>query len=323
MSKTGTAKKTVTDLYEQYLGVHEYDGIVAVIQEWYYGCLYRGAWCATSMSFFFNELGILDQLGGKNENVYEMMEATRKASEKTKVGRFRYRKDIKDGETIKRGTVIFNLNSGTVMTPTSSKHVTSAYEDFEFKASGNYKALGGNQSDEIRVSSYTMKKIYAIYEPEYKDEPGPEPVKSLVCAKYQQFVDEYYPEIARKCTGDLLAIDNSYGPKTRAASLGIWKYMANKYYGATLTVGNPNFYESCRRAAAKMTDAEIARHDTLAYIIQGILAGAGIYDGAFDGVIGKKSKAAIAEAQEAAGLAPTGSMSADTWDALFNRYPVK
>ena len=314
------SKKTVTDEFEKYIGVKEYDGIVAVIQEWFYGYLYKGAWCASSESYFFNKLGILDQLGGKNENVYEMMEACRKASARTGVGRFRYQVEIGKGETIKRGTVIFNLNSGTHMTPDSSKHVTNAYEDFTYKGEGNFKALGGNQSDMIKVSQYSQKKIYAIYEPDYKDEP--QPVTNLICAKYQQFVDEYYPDIAKKCTGDLLKIDNDYGKKTRAASVGVWKYMANKYYGASLTVGNPNFYGSCYEVAKKMTDAEIARHDTLAYIIQGILAGAGLYDGAFDGIIGKKSRAAIAAMQRSVGLSATGSMNAASWDVLFNHYPA-
>ena len=313
--------KTVTDLFEKYIGVHEYDGIVATIQEWFYGTLYKGAWCATSMSYFMNELDLLDQLGGKNENVYEMMIDTEKAWKRTGKGAFKYRVEIPAGYKIKRGTIIFNLNSGTHMTTTSSKHVTSAYKDFEYKGTGYFEALGGNQSDEIRVSSYSQKRIYAIFEPDYPgDEPQPEPTKSLVCAQYQQFVDEYYGDIAKKCTGRLLDIDNSYGPKTRAASIGVWKYMANKYYGAALTVGNPNFYEKCEQIAAKMTDAEIAKHNTLAYMIQGILAGLGFYQGIFDGIIGKKSKAAIKALQVANDITATGSMSAETWSAMFNNY---
>lgn len=157
--------KTVTDLFEPYIGTREYNGIVAEIQTWFYGYVYKASWCCTSMSFFLNRIGLLSKIGKKQENVYEMMEMCRKSG----FGKFYYRKDIPSNYTIKRGTIVFMLNSGTVMTSTSSKHITSAYEDFVWKGSGNWKALGGNQSDQIKVSQYTQSKIYAIYWP-YEDE---------------------------------------------------------------------------------------------------------------------------------------------------------
>jgi len=31
------------------------------------------SWCCTSLSYFANQLGILNKIGGRNENVYAMM----------------------------------------------------------------------------------------------------------------------------------------------------------------------------------------------------------------------------------------------------------
>lgn len=169
--------KTITAAFTPYIGTVEYNGIVKTIQEWFYGTLIKASWCATSCSYFADQVGVLDQLGGKNENVYNMMVATEKAHNKSGKGTFLYRKDIPKDYLIPRGTVIFMLHSGTVMTETSSKHVTTADKDFQFKGSGYFDALGGNQSDAIRVSRYSQKEIYAIYIPDYGTEPQPEPKK--------------------------------------------------------------------------------------------------------------------------------------------------
>lgn len=212
---------TITDLFEQYIGAHEYGGIVATIQEWFYGYVYKGAWCATSMSYFANQLGILDQLGGKNENVYEMMIATEKAWKRTGIGNFMYSVQIPKGYIIKRGTVIFNLNSGTKMTPTSSKHVTTANKDFAYNIANGYDALGGNQSDEIKVSVYAQTRIYAIYEPDYSKETITRPTIKKgykdaekgghYCAELQTDLNTLgYTD----ASGQKLAVDGSCGGKT-------------------------------------------------------------------------------------------------------------
>lgn len=164
-------KKTISDAFKPYIGTIEYNGIVAKIQRWFYGDLVKASWCATSVSYFANEVGVLDQLGGKNENVYQMMMAAKKQWENTGIGNFKFRADIPIGYVIKAGTVLFLLKSSPPMTTTSSKHVTTAVEDFLFNGSGYCKCLGGNQSDSIRISQYSQKTIYAIFEPDYGDEP--------------------------------------------------------------------------------------------------------------------------------------------------------
>jgi hypothetical protein len=80
---------------------------------------------------------------------------------------------------------------------------------------------------------------------------------------FQQFLNNNYLSILKQVGVGQLLIDGSYGAKTRAAALGVWKYMANKYYGTKLTINNNNFFESCKAVAAKITDTEIAKHATI------------------------------------------------------------
>ena len=49
--------KTITDAFEPYIGTVEYNGIVKTIQEWFYGDLVKASWCATSCSFFADQVG--------------------------------------------------------------------------------------------------------------------------------------------------------------------------------------------------------------------------------------------------------------------------
>ena len=76
--------------------------------------------------------------------------------------------------------------------------------------------------------------------------------------------------------------------------------MANKYYDANLTLTNRYFYESSKKAAAKMTDAEVAKHPTLEEIRDGICHGRGYKD--------------IKSFRSAKKV----SAPDDTWYALFN-----
>lgn len=133
-----------------------------------------------------------------------------------------------------------------------------------------------------------------------------------VVREFQHFLNEYYPDIVTACCEGLLKEDNDYGPKTRSGALGVWKYMSNKYYGTNLTVGNDYFLGLCRKAATKMTETEVRKHPTLAYILQGILAGKGFYDSTFDAVIGAGTRNAIKK------MTGTTVINANTWDKLFN-----
>ena len=121
---------------------------------------------------------------------------------------------------------------------------------------------------------------------------------------FQEFLNVNYKTVLREAGTGQLVVDGQFGPITRAAALGVWKYMANKYYGASLTINNRNFYSSCKEVATKMTDSEIKAHFTLAEILNGILAG--------------KEADSVKAYQNKKGISGNGSMNADTWYSLFN-----
>lgn len=168
--------KTVTDLFEQHLGAHEYDDFVTKMIKWYYGGGFaKVAWCAVSMSFMANELGILDQFGGKNQNVYEMLVDVEAAVKKTGKGQVWRKEKLTKGMQLKRGDVVFILKSDPPMTSGSAKHVTSVYEGFQWKGTGTFNTLGGNQSDYIQKKLYPQSQVYAIFRPDYGEEKKEHP----------------------------------------------------------------------------------------------------------------------------------------------------
>lgn len=61
---------TLADYFERYEGTTEYNGIVKMIQEWYYGYVAKTPWCTTAVSFFAFLMGnkVYAQIG-KHENV--------------------------------------------------------------------------------------------------------------------------------------------------------------------------------------------------------------------------------------------------------------
>lgn len=158
---------TLTDMFQKHYGATEYDSFVMKMLKWYYGYEHKAAWCAISMSYMADQLGILNQFGGKNQNCYEMLKTIEKTIPKTKLGKLTYKKDIKKGTVIKRGTVVFILHSAPPMTKESHKHVTTVYNDFTYNGVESFTSLGGNQGDKIQTKEYPQAKIYAIFEPDY------------------------------------------------------------------------------------------------------------------------------------------------------------
>lgn len=212
--------KTVTDLFEEHKGVKEYNGIVRTMIEWYYdGAFAKVAWCAISMSYMLNKLGILSKIGNKQENCYLLLKEFEKAA-KNGVGKLYYKDDIPKDYTIKRGTIILLLRSDPPMVVTSSKHVTSAYADFVYTGKGYFNSLGGNQSDYIKESQYAQKTIYAIYEPPYQDDSKKHP--TLRRGDKGEAVKELQTDLnLLGSTDDLkneLEIDGSFGKRTEQAA---------------------------------------------------------------------------------------------------------
>lgn len=144
----------IADLFGQHRGDQEYNGTVADIQKWYYGSVVKAAWCATAMSYFANQAGLLDAIGGKNENVYNMFKACAASGK----GQMYYSGSVP--AQIKKGDILFWDWTGKGMTTTSSKHVNIAEYDSN---GGNIFAIGGNQDDKICTKEYTRNNLYAVY----------------------------------------------------------------------------------------------------------------------------------------------------------------
>lgn len=159
-----TVGTTIVKEFEKYIGTVEYNGIIADIQIWYYGSLVKDAWCATSTSYFANKAGILDQLGGKNEGVYEMMNACR-ALHKTD-GRFWDYPNIP--RELKKDDIIFFKRSGM-------SHVAHLWCDQTYTGTGMINVIGGNQSDMICKKDYKQIGIQAVYRPKYAADPPKKP----------------------------------------------------------------------------------------------------------------------------------------------------
>lgn len=159
---------TLADMFEPYIGVTEWNGIVRTIQEWYYGGLVKASWCATSVSYFANQMGILMQLGGKNENVNQMRLSCAGSGYGTYFDN--------PPSQLRRGDILFWLWSGSVMSNSSNKHVGVCYDD---TTDTIIPCIGGNQSDMICVQNYRRSALYAVFRPTYEDvgpiEPNPDP----------------------------------------------------------------------------------------------------------------------------------------------------
>lgn len=145
----------------------------------------------------------------------------------------------------------------------------------------------------------------------------PEPEEETGVRAFQAWLNLYYPNLVEQVTGDPLKVDGDFGPKTKAAAVTVWKYMANKYFRASLTIGNVNFFESCKAVAKKMTFAEVKEHGTLAAILQGLLSKGGHYTGPISAIADDALAAAVAAYNKKMEISGT-ELTADTWYKLFN-----
>ena len=207
--------KTLTDMFEPYIGTREYNGIVREMITWYYGGFSPVAWCAISCSYMAHKLGISDQIGGKNDNVYHLMKQTETAHKKTGKGVFLYRKDIKKGMDIPRGTILFLLKSASPMQANSKKHVTTVFKEFSWTGSGWIQTLGGNQDNYIKVKQYPQGQIYAIYVPEYDPKH-----KTVRKGSEGQDVKDLQTDLnyfGYRADGEKLKVDGKFGAKTETA----------------------------------------------------------------------------------------------------------
>ena len=135
---------------EKWNGAHEWDGIVSGIQTWFYGCMSKTSWCATTMSYLLTAVGI----PVRRENVKDLYDFGKKSG----AGRFYNKNELP--KTIKRGDILFFLWTGYTMTKTSSKHVTMCEKDTDGEA---ILCIGGNQHDGINTVRYGRKYLYGVW----------------------------------------------------------------------------------------------------------------------------------------------------------------
>lgn len=152
-----TNGEKVYNAFVSMYGAREWDADVQAIQTWYYGSMVKDNWCATSMSYMANAAGVLNRIGGKNENVNSMREACITAAGQG-LGLYYDRDHLP--ATIPPYCICFWLWSGTTMTAGSSKHVNLSVQD---NGDGTLACIGGNQSDMIRSTIYAKSRLYAIY----------------------------------------------------------------------------------------------------------------------------------------------------------------
>lgn len=135
-------------------------------------------------------------------------------------------------------------------------------------------------------------------------------------AKGQAWMNENYGSIIETSTGKRLAVDGIWGTHSRFAAVAVWKDLANRKYGASLTPSLANFGADSQKAAAGIL---VRKGDsgTFPYILEWILSAKGYYIGSMDAIFGSGLQTAVKAFQTKSGLSADGIVGADTWYALF------
>lgn len=149
-------KKTLADIILPWVGTKEYDGVVADIQNWYYGFVSKTAWCATCVSYAAHLLGNpVEKYVGKFENVDLMKDHINKQ------GRLDCTKNYGGGAyTPVRGDLIFFSLKYSYKDCTHVGVVLEANPN-----TGNVTCISGNSSDMVKIDSYnyyTNKYVVAF-----------------------------------------------------------------------------------------------------------------------------------------------------------------
>ena len=140
-------KEKMVRMLAEHRGDTEYNGFVETVQKWFYGSLVKASWCAATISYLLNQVGLGDI---KSDNVKTLLDKISAS------GKF----ELLDKTcNVERGDILFWLWSGDVMTTSSNKHVGLA--EHPSKSSIIY-CLGGNQKDKICTLAYDRKYLYCI-----------------------------------------------------------------------------------------------------------------------------------------------------------------
>ena len=133
---------------------------------------------------------------------------------------------------------------------------------------------------------------------------------------YQRWLNTWYSSLLTTYMGEPLEEDGSFGPKTRQASLLVWKDILNRLYGRCLSLEVNTFDASCREAAGTAL-ISYGSSGTLTAIAEGILGAGGFYTGNIDAEFGPGMEQAVRKFQKAEALSADGIIGRDTWTKLF------
>lgn len=224
----------------------------------------------------------------------------------------------------KRGDVIFYSSKHTQADSTHVGYVVSV-------SGSTIKAIEGNKSDAVGYRTISTGDKYIIGYGRVADfiggnttipSPTPDtPSQSFQCSvsDFQSYLNRQYPTTIKTNCGALLAVDNSFGTKSRDAALCVWKYELNKLkVGYTFDIGNKNFLTTCKKYGSSHAMVKNGSKGRFVYLVQGILRTKGFYYGDLDGDAGSITETAIRTFQSKSGLSVDGQCGGDTWSKLFN-----
>lgn len=241
-----------------------------------------------------------------------------------------FRKAGKLGNTPKLGALVIFRQShmGRVL---SIDRKNKTFECGEGNTS-NKKYERNGDSCAVKTYSWTDRKIksfcYIDYGTEKETEPDQSTVKPVTkpdtlvktlgnVGKGQKWLNTNYGSTLKKYMKELLDVDDSFGKKSRAAAVCVWKDLCNRKYKTKLDPSNSNFLSSCKKAAKKVVIKNGAS-GTFVYLIEFILSAKGYYTGAMDASFGSGLQTAVKAFQRAVGLTADGVVGAETWYKLFN-----
>ncbi len=201
----------------------------------------------------------------------------------------------------------------------------------------NKKYERNGDSCAVKTYSWTDSKIKSFCHIDYGTEKATEPAQSTAkpvtkpdvsktdtpvktlgnVGKGQKWLNTNYGSTLKKYLKELLEVDDSFGKKSKAAAVCVWKDLCNRKYNTKLDPSNSNFLDSCKKAAKKVVIKKGAS-GTFVYLIEFILSAKGYYTGAMDASFGSGLQSAVKAFQKAVGLKADGVVGAETWYKLFN-----
>lgn len=245
-------------------------------------------WCAMFVSWCANEAGI-------SQNIIKKF-----AYCPTGYNWFKNKKEATRNHILpKEGDIIFFLWSQGGTLP---DHVGLV----EYVENNTVHTIEGNRSDKVQRYSYNIDdwRIYGYGQPNYGDEPTPQPVTGLV-ANIQRTLNARY--------GFGIAVDNIAGNQTKTALIKALQIELNRQYNKGLAV------DGIFGPVTKSRCITLRKGDSgnITYILQARLTCLGYTNNGQDGVFGNVTYKEVRQFQKAKGITVDGIVGQQTWGKLF------